>query len=251
MTELTRAQLIALINTVIVANNVGEITGPVLNSVLVDIADSVGTLLDPNTTWSAEEMTIGGLLQFGSTTGISGTATLGTLPVTNTLLLTASDLVPFNVALSFTTSAAVLAYFGAGDPTTLAAQYFADGSPSTLIIIRYPQYGGNARLYGAPLSLTLTQLQAINGTLSVTADGQVFSASINLSAVTSFANAATALEFKGFDSPRDCLINVCTIFNCSSLSVVGRPGRVSSVNPSIPCCLNWVTQYATARGESP
>ena len=194
MTELTRAQLIALINTVIVANNVGEITGPVLNSVLVDIADSVGTLLDPNTTWSAEEMTIAGLLQFGSTTGISGTATLGTLPVTNTLLLTASDLVPFNVALSFTTSAAVLAYFGAGDPTTLAAQYFADGSPSTLIIIRYPQYGGNARLYGAPLSLTLTQLQAINGTLSVTADGQVFSASINLSAVTSFANAATALE---------------------------------------------------------
>ena len=194
MTELTRAQLIALINTVIVANNVGEITGPVLNSVLVDIADSVGTLLDPNTTWSAEEMTIAGLLQFGSTTGISGTATLGTLPVTNTLLLIENNLVPFNVALSFTTSAAVLAYFGAGAPATLAAQYFADGSPSTLIIIRYPQYGGNARLYGAPLSLTLTQLKAINGTLSVTADGQVFSASINLSAVTSFANAATALE---------------------------------------------------------
>ena len=193
MTELTRAQLIALINTVIVANNVGEITGPVLNSVLVDIADSVGTLLDPNTTWSAEEMTIDGLLQFGSTTGISGTATLGTLPVTNTLLLTESNMVPFNVALSFTTSAAVLAYFGAGNEATLAAQYFADGSPSTLIIIRYPTVGGNARVYGAPLSLTLTQLQAINGTLSVTADGQVFSASINLSGATSFPNAASLI----------------------------------------------------------
>ena len=43
-------------------------------------------------------------------------------------------------------------------------------------------------------NLTLTQLQAINGTLSVTSQGYQYSVFINLADVTSFTAAATAIQ---------------------------------------------------------
>jgi hypothetical protein len=52
-----------------------------------------------------------------------------------------------------------------------------------------------ATLYGANISnMTLAQLQAVNGSLSITSQGYAFSGSVNLSGVTNFAAAATAIQ---------------------------------------------------------
>ena len=55
--------------------------------------------------------------------------------------------------------------------------------------------GQRPHLLGANISnYTLTQLQSINGSLALTFDGYTYSANINLSGVTSFTDAAHAIQ---------------------------------------------------------
>ena len=78
----------------------------------------------------------------------------------------------------------------------LAAQFFAEyGTAATMLFARYPVGGNRAHLFGANVSnLTLQQLQAINGPISITSQGYLFSGSVNLSGVTSFTAAAVAIQ---------------------------------------------------------
>jgi hypothetical protein len=93
----------------------------------------------------------------------------------NRLFLENNNEIPFNEVLSFNSVTAVENFFGVSSAeATLATAFFSDysGSSATMLFDRMPMGGGRARIYGANLGgLTLAQLQAINGTLSLTSEG--------------------------------------------------------------------------------
>jgi Protein of unknown function (DUF3383). len=123
------------------------------------------------------------------------------------LILTNSARIPTGVVLSFPSADAVSDYFGASsDEAAKATVYFGgyDGSVNRPAFVLFAAFATAARaafVRGAPLSLTLAQLQALSGTLIVTANGtQYTSATINLSGATSFSNAATLIQ-SAFTAP--------------------------------------------------
>lgn len=97
---------------------------------------------------------------------------------------------------------AVIAWYGADTPqAALAAVYFAGyigatSLPSTLYVVQDNTAAVAGYLRGGSVtSLTLTQLQALSGTITVAIDGvSHVSAAINLSAATSFTNAAALIQ---------------------------------------------------------
>lgn len=117
------------------------------------------------------------------------------------LFLTTSTRAPLGTVQSFPDQASVSDYFGAGSTEdTAAGIYFsgftgADARPASLLLAQYNTAAVGAYLRGGDISgLTLAQLQALTpGTLSVTIDTVVKSGSINLSAATSFSNAASII----------------------------------------------------------
>jgi hypothetical protein len=124
------------------------------------------------------------------------------------LILTTSAQLPIGVILSLATAADVSAYFGpSAQETALATTYFAgyDGStikPAKLMFYRYASTAQAAFLRGGSVAgLTLAQLQALSGTLTINVTGSnKTSSAINLSAATSFSNAATIIQ-AAFTSP--------------------------------------------------
>jgi len=124
------------------------------------------------------------------------------------MILTTSAQMPTGTVLSFSSAADVSAYFGpASTEATLAQTYFAgyDGStikPAKLLFYRYCSSAAAPFLRGASVaSMTLTQLQALTGVLTITVNGSAkTSSSINLSGATSFSNAATIIA-AAFTSP--------------------------------------------------
>lgn len=119
------------------------------------------------------------------------------------LILTANTSVPIGSVATFADEAGVSDFFGPlADETLLAAIYFGgfDGSnvkPAALLFAQYPTAAVPAYLRSGSLAaMTLAQLQALSpGTLAFTVDGQAFtSASINLSAASSFSNAAALIQ---------------------------------------------------------
>lgn len=123
------------------------------------------------------------------------------------LVLTQSIRVPIGEVMSFVLADDVAAFFGLSSPEyQIALRYFAgyDNSPQKPGQILFSQYAETAvaaYLRGAYVgSMTLAELQALSGTLTLTIDGDaVTSANIDLSTATSFSNAAslitTALGF--------------------------------------------------------
>ncbi|CAG4887981.1 DUF3383 domain-containing protein [Paraburkholderia saeva] len=117
------------------------------------------------------------------------------------IMLTNSARVPNGSVPRFPTPDAVIAYFGDGTPeANLAAVYFngfnnSTKKPGSLGFMRYATAPTAAWMRGGSLaSMTLTQLQALSGILTLTVDGVVkTSTSISLSAATSFSNAATII----------------------------------------------------------
>jgi uncharacterized protein DUF3383 len=131
------------------------------------------------------------------------------------LMLTTNTRVPIGAILAFPNLAAVQAYFGATAlEATEAAVYFAgyNGAttlPASLLFAQYPT--GNVGAYlrgGSVASLTLAQLQAISGVLTVTIDGTPHTSSaINFSAATSFSNAAQLVEVAlGLTGPTQAVV---------------------------------------------
>ncbi|MDE2472009.1 MAG: DUF3383 domain-containing protein [Bradyrhizobium sp.] len=124
------------------------------------------------------------------------------------LVLTSGTRVPIGSVLSFPSSASVATYFGASSTeASVAATYFggfdtSTQKPGAILFAQYPQTAVGAYLRGGSLSaLTLTQLQALSGTLSLTVDGVVkTSSTITLTSATSFSNAAGLIQ-AAFTSP--------------------------------------------------
>src|SRR5579885_1921415 len=113
------------------------------------------------------------------------------------LILTQNTRVPIGEVLDFPSAQAVSSFFGAtAQESALASIYFLgfDGSsvkPGQLLFSQYNIAPVSAWLRGGNISaLSLSALQAISGTLSITIDGILKSGSINLSAATSFSSAA-------------------------------------------------------------
>ena len=117
------------------------------------------------------------------------------------LILTTSARAPTGQVLQFGSAASVASYFGpTSDEAIKAAVYFNGfvGSlrkPAFLLFAAYASAARAAFLRGGTLSLTLAQLQALSGTLTITTNGVgLTSSAINLTGATSFSNAATIIQ---------------------------------------------------------
>lgn len=116
------------------------------------------------------------------------------------LLLTSSTRVPIGAVQPFATADDVTTYFGSLSDESLAAQVYFGGftnsniKPGSILFAQYPGAAVVAYLRGGNISgLTLTQLQALNGTLNVTIDAVLKTGTVNLAGVTSFSNAAQVI----------------------------------------------------------
>lgn len=119
------------------------------------------------------------------------------------LMLTASTRAPIGGVLSFPDADSVADHFGASsDEAAKAAVYFAGFTdapkfPGSLLIAQYNAAAVAAWLRGGDVgsALTLAQLQALSGSLTVVMDGyDHVIASIDFSAAASFSAAATAIQ---------------------------------------------------------
>lgn len=125
------------------------------------------------------------------------------------IVLTKNVRVPIGTVAQFSTGAAVSSFFGSGSNEAVIANggvgkgtgYFggftgSNKKPGVLLFTQYPQSAVNSYLRGGNISaLTLTQLQALSGTLNVVMDGVTRNGgTINLSSASSFSNAATTIQ---------------------------------------------------------
>jgi hypothetical protein len=125
----------------------------------------------------------------------------------NGIILTNNTAVPIGSVQPFASAIAVSNFFGpASAEAALAVNYFSGFdnktvTPGNLFFSQYAAAPVAAYVRGGSVSaMTVTQLQALTGTLIVSIDGVVkTSASINLSAATSFSSAATLIA-AGFTS---------------------------------------------------
>ena len=134
---------------------------------------------------------------------LPGVLTAGGVPLAlNAVMLSQDTSIPTGTVLQFPTALAVSNWFGPNAPeTALAAIYFqgyngASQTPGNLIFAQYNTAAVAGYLRGASVAgLTLAQIQALSGTLTLTVNGETeTTGSINLSAATSFSNAATIIQ---------------------------------------------------------
>lgn len=121
----------------------------------------------------------------------------GTAMALNAVII--SDDVKF-VAKEYSNADAVGNDYGTTSDKYKFAQIYFNGftgstvKPSALFISKYSTVDSAAKLTGASLrSMSLDQLKAIAGAISVTIDGVLATGTVDLSAATSFSNAATLI----------------------------------------------------------
>ena len=126
----------------------------------------------------------------------------------NGVILTTDPSIPMGTVQSFASATAVGNWFGsASTEKSLADVYFGGFNNATVLpaALLFAQYnsaavGGYLRS-GSWSSLTLADVQALNGTLTITFAGSALtSGTIDLSTATSFSNAATIIQ-AAFTSP--------------------------------------------------
>lgn len=118
------------------------------------------------------------------------------------LLLTDSDRVPVGSVYSFASADDVSDYFGpSAKETSMAELYFAGFvnstiKPSSLLFFQWPTSAVGGWLRSASLAaMTLAQLKALSGVLTVTVGGvDVTSSTITLTSATSFSSAAALIQ---------------------------------------------------------
>ncbi len=126
----------------------------------------------------------------------------GTALSLNGLMLSESARVPIGTVQAFANALEVSSYFGpSSDEYEKATTYFNgyNGSfvkPGSLLMAQYPTEDVAAYLRGGKVTtLTLAQLQALSGTLSIVVDQYyTWTGSVNLSAATSYSDAADIIE---------------------------------------------------------
>ncbi len=121
----------------------------------------------------------------------------------NGLILTRNTRVPASQILSFPNDGvSVSNYFGPSAAEVEIATVYFDGfenstqKPERILFTRYTPTAAAAYLRGGPInSLTIPQIKALAGTLTIVIDGYSYtSASIDLSASTSYSSAAAIIE---------------------------------------------------------
>ena len=128
-------------------------------------------------------------------------AAAGSAVELNGLILTHSTYAPIGQAVPFATADDVKAYFGSTSVEAEMATIYFNGftnctkKPGRLYFWQYADTAVPAWLRGGSLAgMTLDQLKALSGSLTVIVDGtEESAASINLSAATSFSDAATII----------------------------------------------------------
>lgn len=134
---------------------------------------------------------------------IPGVLSAGGNPLAlNSVYLTSDPSIPYGAALAFASAVDVSDWFGPSAPETILANVYFAGFinctvlPGTLYFTQFNTAPIGAYLRGGSVAgMTLTQLQALSGTLAVTINGVLnTSAAINLSGATSFTNAATLIQ---------------------------------------------------------
>lgn len=125
----------------------------------------------------------------------------------NGLILTHDTAVPVGTVQPFSSADDVGAFFGLSSEEYEAALIYFAGpenatkTPGQLYFSQYPDADVAAYLRSPRLDLTLTELKALTGTLTITADGVAkTSSAITLTAATSFSSAATIIA-AAFTSP--------------------------------------------------
>lgn len=133
---------------------------------------------------------------------IPGVLSAGGNPLSlNAIFLTSDPSIPVGTVQPFASALDVSAWFGAGSPeAALGNVYFGGYANATALpsVLYFAQFNGTAvaaYVRGANVAgLTLTQIQALSGLVTVSIDGRSqISAAINLSAATSPSNAATLI----------------------------------------------------------
>jgi hypothetical protein len=120
----------------------------------------------------------------------------------NGVILSTSELLQTGTVRSFASPAAVSAFFGAAsDEYAISQVYFLGNDNSTVKpgLLYFAPYAATARAAwlqsGSMAAVTLTELQALSGVLTVTIDGvEKTSSSINLATATSFSDAASMID---------------------------------------------------------
>lgn len=118
------------------------------------------------------------------------------------LMLTNSTRIPVGTVKSFPDAASMTSFFGGGSAEAAIGPNYFNGfdnssvKPGSLLMVQYNASAVSAYLQGGNTAgITLAQLQALTGTLNVVIDGYAFNAtSFNLSAATSFSNAAALIQ---------------------------------------------------------
>jgi hypothetical protein len=118
------------------------------------------------------------------------------------LLLTTNTRVPTGSVITLPSKAAVDTFFGAASQESLlAGVYFlgfdnSNQKPGAMLFAQYNQSAVGGWLRGGSLfGMTLAQLQALTGTITIVIDGVTqTSSSINLSSATSWSNAAELIS---------------------------------------------------------
>ena len=120
----------------------------------------------------------------------------------NGLMATENWRVPINTVANFSDAAEMNGYFGATAIEAVWGGIYFNGFtgrtqlPSALLVAQFPASSVGAWLLGGPFdTLTIPQVQGINGTLSIVVDGYTYTApSLNLSAATSYTAAAGLIQ---------------------------------------------------------
>lgn len=168
----------------------------------------------------------------------------------NGVILTTNDQVPTDTMQPFSSANDVATYFGpSSQEATLAQKYFAGFDKSNIKpgLLYFAQYntvdvGGYLR-GGDVTSLTLAELGALTGSLTVLLDGYVHTAaSVNLSGASSYSNAASIIQTALFATePTEATSSAASIAGNNltiggSLTGVFAPGQTitgAGVTPAV------------------
>lgn len=168
----------------------------------------------------------------------------------NGMILSQNTLLPTSAVQSFTSPGAVSSFFGASsDEYAIAQKYFLGTNNSTIKpgkIYFAPYVAADRAAWlqsGSFAGITLTELQDFTGVLIVTVDGVAFtSATINLSAASSFTNAATLITagFTGSGKPTCAWNAVNSTFTLTS-TTAGAASTITFATGSLSTNLKFTS----------
>jgi hypothetical protein len=163
--------------------------------------------------------------------------------------------------MSFETASDVADFFGPTSPEAGAAAIYFLGfdnstkKPGALLFAQYPAADVAAYLRGGSLAgMTLDQLKALSGVLTITVDGTpVTSSSISLSAATSFSNAATIIAAAFTSGPAVTYDSILSAFVFTSTttgeaSTIGFASGTLSAGLKLTQATGAVTSQGAAAG---